>query len=180
FLSGGVDSSAVVATMARLSPRPVKTFSIGFPERDYDELGYARLVASTFGTEHHELVLEPDVLSVIEDLAWHLDEPFGDSSAIPTYMVSKLAAEHVTVVLSGDGGDELFAGYDRYVVERRERSMGRIPAPLRKAAGLVGRAMPEGMKGRNFLRHLALDGADRYLDANMLLREFEKVSLFET
>src|SRR5207244_1889848 len=180
FLSGGIDSSAVVATMAHLTTSPVKTFSVGFPDQEYNELPHARLVAERFGTEHHELMLEPDALDVLEDLAWYLDEPFGDPSAIPTYMVSKLAAEHVTVVLSGDGGDELFAGYDRYVVERRERSMGRIPAPLRKAAGLVGRAMPEGMKGRNFLRHLAVDGADRYLDANMLLREFEKVSLFET
>src|SRR5438034_998154 len=123
FLSGGIDSSAVVATMARLGSRPVKTFSIGFDEKDYDELHYARLAARAFGTEHHELVLEPDVLSVIEDLAWDLDEPFGDPSAIPTYMVSKLAAEHVTVVLSGDGGDELFAGYDRYRVAERERRL---------------------------------------------------------
>jgi asparagine synthase (glutamine-hydrolysing) len=128
FLSGGIDSSSVVATMARLNPLPVKTFSIGFVEDDYNELAYARMVARTFGTEHHELVLEPDVLSVIEELAWYLDEPFGDPSAIPTYMVSKLAAQHVTVVLSGDGGDELFAGYDRYRVEARERWRERLPA----------------------------------------------------
>src|SRR5438552_3082883 len=171
FLSGGVDSSSVVATMAKLSSRPVKTFSIGFSDPEYNELDYARTVARQFETEHHELILEPNVLDVIDDIAWYLDEPFGDSSAIPTYMVSKLAAESVTVVLSGDGGDELFAGYDRYLVERTERKYSRITSPVRKAAGLAGRMMREGMKGRRFLRHLALDGADRYLDANMLFRE---------
>ncbi|PYS30285.1 MAG: asparagine synthase (glutamine-hydrolyzing) [Acidobacteria bacterium] len=178
FLSGGVDSSSVVATMAKISAGPVKTFSIGFTDPDYNELDYARQVAEKFGTEHHELVIEPNVLDVIDDIAWYLDEPFGDSSAIPTYMVSKLASDSVTVVLSGDGGDELFAGYDRYLVERRERKYETIPAPVRKAAGLVGQAMKQGMKGRNFLRHLALDGAARYLDANMVIRECDRASLF--
>jgi asparagine synthase (glutamine-hydrolysing) len=179
FLSGGVDSSSVVATMARLNSGPVKTFSIGFPDKDYDETQYARQVARQFGTDHHELVVDPNVLGVIDDLAWYLDEPFGDSSAIPTYMVSKLAAEHVTVVLSGDGGDELFAGYDRYTKEQKERKMARIPSPVRKIAGFAGSMMNEGMKGRNFLRHLALDGADRYFDANILFKEAQKVALFE-
>ena len=131
---------------------------------------HARKVAKAFNTEHHELVLKPDVVSIVEDLAWYLDEPFGDTSAIPTYMVSKLAAEHVKVVLTGDGGDELFAGYDKYVVERREREYDRVPAALRGFAGAIGDAMPEGMKGRRFLRHLALDGPKRYLDASTLFR----------
>ena len=179
FLSGGVDSSAVVATMARLSPRPVKTFSIGFADEDYNELAYAGEVARACGTEHHELILEPDVLGVLEDLAWHLDEPFGDPSVIPTYMVSQLAGQHVTVVLSGDGGDELFAGYDRYVVEGRERRRERMPAGLRRALGAFARHVPEGMKGRNFLRHLALDGLDRYLDALNFFRREEQRELFQ-
>jgi asparagine synthase (glutamine-hydrolysing) len=179
FLSGGVDSSSVVATMARISSRPVKTFSIGFEEREFNELDYARDVARRFGTDHHELVIEPNVLDMIEDLAWYLDEPFGDPSAIPTYMVSKLAAQHVTVVLSGDGGDELFAGYDRYLVERNERRYGIIPRPLRKLAGLAGGAMRDGMKGRNFLRHLAYDGSDRYLDANVLFRPSDLNTLLQ-
>jgi asparagine synthase (glutamine-hydrolysing) len=179
FLSGGIDSSTVVATMARLSSKPVKTFSIGFTDPEYNELPYARQVANQFGTEHHELVIEPNVLDVIEDIAWYLDEPFGDSSAIPMYMVSKLASESVTVVLSGDGGDELFAGYDRYVVEQRERKYGMVPSVLRKGAGLAGRAMREGMKGRNFLMHVALDGQARYLDANMLFRDRDKAHLFQ-
>jgi asparagine synthase (glutamine-hydrolysing) len=171
FLSGGVDSSAVVATMSRMSARPVKTFSIGFEEAEFNELHYARDVSRRFGTEHHELVIEPNVLNVIDDFAWYLDEPFGDPSAIPTYMVSRLAADTVTVVLSGDGGDELFAGYDRYLVERRERRYRWIPRPIRKLAALAGTAMPEGMKGRNFLRHLQQDGVDRYLDANILFKK---------
>ena len=135
FLSGGIDSSAVVATLARLSPSPVKTFSIGFVEEDFNELRYARRVAERYGTEHHEMIVTPDVLGIVDDLAWYLDEPFGDSSAIPTYVVSKLASEFVTVVLSGDGGDELFAGYDKYVVEWRERRYDVLPGPLRRAIG---------------------------------------------
>jgi len=145
FLSGGIDSSAVVATMSRLSPGPVKTFSIGFDERDYDELAHARTVARQFGTEHHEMVVTPDALDLLDGLVWHLDEPFGDSSAIPTFMVSRLAARSVRVVLSGDGGDELFAGYDKYVVEGRERRYGWMPPPLRWALRAGARAMPEGM-----------------------------------
>jgi asparagine synthase (glutamine-hydrolysing) len=179
FLSGGIDSASVVATMARLSSEPVKTFSIGFADKEYDELAYARRVARQFGTDHHELIVEPNVLGLIDDLAWYLDEPFGDSSAIPTYMVSRLAAEHVTVVLSGDGGDELFAGYDRYVKEQKERRLDGIPFSIRKVAGFAGSLMPDGMRGRNLLRHFALRGPDRYFDANALLRESQKAALFE-
>ena len=178
FLSGGVDSSAVVATMSRLSSRPVKTFSIGFADEDYDELQHARLVARRFRTDHHELVLDPDVVDVIEDLAWFLDEPFGDSSAIPTYIVSKLASEHVTVALTGDGGDELFAGYEKYGVERRERRYERLPQVARRALGRLGERLPPGVRGRNWLRHMALGGADRYLDASTLFSQARLGRLF--
>jgi asparagine synthase (glutamine-hydrolysing) len=178
FLSGGLDSSAVVALMARPAAGRLKTFSIGFAESEFNELHYARDVAAQFGTDHHDLVLRPDVVGIVEDLTWYLDEPFGDTSAIPTYMVSKLASEHVKVVLSGDGGDELFAGYDKYVVEGRERRFDRIPSPLRALAGAVGRAMPDGMTGRRFLQHLALDGAHRYLDASTMFRAAELRKLF--
>jgi asparagine synthase (glutamine-hydrolysing) len=178
FLSGGIDSSAVVATLAAQSTDPVTTFSIGFEEAGYDELVHAREVAARFGTNHHDLVLRPDVVRIVEDLTWYLDEPFGDTSAIPTYMVSKLAAEHVKVVLTGDGGDELFAGYDRYVVESRERVRDGVPRGLRRAAGAVGAMMPEGARGKRFLQHLALDGARRYLDASTLFRADEMQRLF--
>jgi asparagine synthase (glutamine-hydrolysing) len=177
FLSGGVDSSAVVGMMARQIEEPVKTFSIGFPEAEYNELHYARIAARTFGTDHHELVLEPDVLGIIEDLAWHLDEPFGDSSAIPTYMVSRLAARSVKVVLSGDGGDELFAGYDKYEVEGRERRYRFLPRPARAMLAGLYRMMPEGMRGRNYVRHLSLPESDRYLDRITLFRHERLISL---
>lgn len=120
FLSGGVDSSSVVAMMQNATGGPVITSSIGFDEKEFDELRYARSIASRFATTHYERVVRPDTLAVLEKLAWHYDEPFADSSAVPTYYVSKVAREHVTVALSGDGGDENFAGYRRYYFDQRE------------------------------------------------------------
>jgi asparagine synthase (glutamine-hydrolysing) len=178
FLSGGLDSSAVVAHMVGKTERPVTTFSIGFKENSYNELPYADLVARALGTTHHELILEPDILNILDDLVWHLDEPFGDSSAIPTYMVSRMAAEHVKVVLSGDGGDELFAGYDKYRVENREQRFV-LPGSLRAALALVGSRMPEPMRGSNFVYHHSLSGWERYLDASTLFRLQSKRKLLQ-
>ena len=178
FLSGGIDSSAIVAMMSRLSSGPVRTFSIGFREDKYNELSYADLVAKKFGTEHHELTLEPDALSILGDLPWYLDEPFGDPSAIPTFLVSELAAKHVKVLLSGDGGDELFAGYDRYLVEDKEHSY-RLPSPARRALGAIAYMMPEGMKGRNFLRHSSLVGVERYLNSMTFFGREAQKKLFQ-
>ncbi|WP_454065105.1 asparagine synthase (glutamine-hydrolyzing) [Candidatus Nitrospira salsa] len=123
FLSGGIDSSSVVALMSQITGKPVITTSIGFEEKEFDELEYARQVATQFGAQHFEQVVRPDAVGITEKLAWYYDEPFADSSAIPTYYVSKLAREHVTVALSGDGGDELFAGYRRYVFDNREEQL---------------------------------------------------------
>ncbi len=133
FLSGGVDSSSVVAMMQRAMGGPLITSSIGFNENDFNELPYARAVASHFGTDHHEQIVRPDTVAVVEKLAWHYDEPFADSSAVPTYYVSKTAREHVTVALSGDGGDENFAGYRRYYFDRRENLIRSwLPAGVRQ------------------------------------------------
>jgi len=127
LLSGGVDSSVVVALMARNSSRPVKTFSISFPHADFNEAEYARAVAEQFATEHHEFVVEPDIEQTLTYLTSMMEEPFGDSSMVPTYHVCRMARQHVTVALSGDGGDELFAGYDRYQVHIDREKIGAMP-----------------------------------------------------
>jgi asparagine synthase (glutamine-hydrolysing) len=135
-------------------------------------------VANTFDTEHHELIIESDIVPVIEDLAWYLDEPLGDSSVIPTYMVSKLASEHVTVLLSGDGGDEVFGGYDKYVKSEAEQNRS-IPAPVRLMLRLLADGLPNGTPGRHFLRHASLKEPERYLDGFTLFRADEKRKLFQ-
>jgi asparagine synthase (glutamine-hydrolysing) len=165
FLSGGVDSSAVVGNMARLMEQPVKTFSIGFNEDSFNELKYARVAAEHFGTEHHEFIVTPDLCDVIDELVWHFDEPFADSSALPTYMVSKMAREYVTVVLSGDGGDELFGGYTRYVTDKKCAGLEKLPKAVR--SGLlqpVSQMLPHNAPGKNYLYNVSLDAVDRYID----------------
>lgn len=155
FLSGGLDSSTVVALMSQLSDRPVQTFTIGFEESDYSELDDARLVAKHLGTDHHEMIVKPSAIDILPDLVWHLDEPFADSSALPTYYVCRAARQHVTVALSGDGGDEVFAGYTRYRQLDRYRRMERVPSWVR--AGVVKplvRILPFTMPGWNYLHAL--------------------------
>lgn len=148
FLSGGVDSSVVVAFLARLSPRPVKTFTIGFDDRDgFDERPYAAEVAAAYGTEHTEFVVQPDATEVIERLVWHHDQPFGDSSALPTFWLSQLTRRHVTVALSGDGGDELFAGYERFGAALLLGRFDRLPPAVRRAAVAGCGLAPEGLLG---------------------------------
>ncbi len=132
LLSGGVDSSAVVALMAQAMERPVQTFSIGFAEEAFNELAYARQVAQQFGTQHHEMLVTPEVATILPRLIWHYDEPFADKSAIPTLYVAHLARRHVTVVLNGDGGDEAFAGYDKYRFGRWQRGWASVPTALRR------------------------------------------------
>jgi len=152
FLSGGLDSSLVTAAAARVSAAPVKTFTIRVPATGFDESSYARLVASHFGTDHHELTADRASLAVLDDMAAFFDEPLADSSLIPTFLVSRLTRQHVTVALGGDGGDELFAGYNHYRAALRDaRRFAWVPRPLWRAAAAGAGGLPAGLKGRNLL-----------------------------
>jgi len=170
FLSGGIDSSAVVALMSQLQPG-VKTFSIGFDDKDFSELEHARRVAARFGTDHREFVVRPDAIEVIPTLVRHYGEPYADSSAIPTYYLSKLTREHVTVALNGDGGDEAFAGYERYAAMRLAERYHGIPRPIRqRLVDPIIQAIPDPGttrsrlgKARRFVRMIGRGRADRYL-----------------
>lgn len=169
FLSGGVDSSIVVGLMRKLGVNPLRTFSIGFDDPRYDETRYAREVARAFATEHHEHIVTPDAAAALETLAWAYDEPFGDSSAIPTYYVSKWTRASVTVALTGDGGDELMAGYDRYQALRLAGALDFLPGAAREmlshGAGLLPRGKPKSTLNRaaRFLAALGEAPARRYL-----------------
>jgi asparagine synthase (glutamine-hydrolysing) len=179
FLSGGVDSSAIVGLMSQILDKPVKTFSIGFNEDTFNELKYARLAAKHFNTEHHEFIVTPDLVETVDELVWHFDEPFSDPSAMPTYMVSKMARDYVTVVLSGDGGDELFAGYTRYLIDKKRSGLGNLPRVLRK--GLMqplSEALPHRTRGKNFLYNTSLDAVDRYIDSISQFGKLKKNSLY--
>ncbi|HVF42059.1 MAG TPA: asparagine synthase (glutamine-hydrolyzing), partial [Pyrinomonadaceae bacterium] len=171
FLSGGIDSSTVVALMAEESSAPVKTFSIGFEEQDFSELHHARRVAERVGAEHHEFVVRPDAMEVLPTLVEHYGEPYADSSAIPTYYVARETRRHVTVALNGDGGDECFAGYERYAAMRLSERYRKLPGVLREgvirqAVGLLPSS--EIKRGRvrslkRFLRAASLPPVERYL-----------------
>jgi len=167
FLSGGIDSGSVVASMARQSRLPVKTFSIGFEEPRFNELPYARMVAKQYGTEHHESVVQPHALDLLPEIVRHFDEPFGDSSAIPTYIVSQFAVEHVKVALSGDGGDELFGGYESFFLQERLRWADRIPGAARRAIARLAEMLPYSAYGKNYLRMISRPTAlERYFESN--------------
>jgi asparagine synthase (glutamine-hydrolysing) len=186
FLSGGVDSSAVVALMARASREPVLTSSISFGVAGYDETEHARQVADLFHTDHSEFHVTPDTVRVIEKLAWHYDEPFADSSAVPTYYVSETARRRVTVALSGDGGDENFAGYRRYFLDMRENLVrdlvpGALGRPLFRALGrLYPKAdyLPRVFRGKAFLSNVARDAVDAYFFSVSAFHDEEKGDLF--
>lgn len=155
FLSGGIDSSIVVAVMSGILEQPVKTFSIGFNEKEYDELPFARMVAEKYNTDHHEFIVTPDIRDVLPKIVWHYNEPFADSSAVPTYYLAQMTRQHVTVALNGDGSDECFAGYPRYVLTDQARY-------YQKAAWLMGgpllqyaaRLLPDRKERHSFLSRL--------------------------
>jgi asparagine synthase (glutamine-hydrolysing) len=167
FLSGGLDSSSVVASMALQSTEPVKTFSIGFEDARHSELPLAALVAKKYRTEHHEIVVQPDSIGIIRRFVKHFGEPFADSSAIPTFIVSEFAARYVKVALSGDGGDELFGGYTSFRKVQELSRLDRMPQALRKLASWVSRQMPYAAYGKNYLHMVSRpNGLERYFAFN--------------
>lgn len=171
FLSGGIDSSAVVALMSQESSEPVKTFSIGFEEQDFSELHHARRVAEHVGADHHEFIVRPDALEVLPTLVKHYGEPYADSSAIPTYYVARETRKHVTVALNGDGGDEAFAGYERYAAMSLAEKYHRLPALLRESVleqviGFIPTSETRRSRFRDvkrFMQAASLPKVDRYL-----------------
>lgn len=158
FLSGGIDSSIVVGLMSTLLDKPVKTFSIGFEEDRYNELEYARIIAKKFKTDHHELLVKPSAVDLIDELIKFFDEPFGGPSAIPTFLISKFTRQYVTVALTGDGGDEIFAGYDNYRTALKRKKLNLLPKWFRYfLADRVGNKLPYSAPGKRFLQSLSLD-----------------------
>ena len=178
LLSGGIDSSTIVAMMTRNSSKPIKTFSIGFSEEDFDETHYARIVAQRFGTDHYECIVKPDFMSIIDEIVWQFDEPFGDDSALPTYYVSKITREKVTVALSGDGGDEVFGGYPMYLRAIADLEYDKYPSPIKKIAKLMAYAYPRFLpKGRQ-LHKLASCDTDRFIERCFVFDPNSKNALY--
>jgi asparagine synthase (glutamine-hydrolysing) len=177
FLSGGVDSSAVVAFAAEAMPGPLSTFSIGFADQKFDESEYARAVATQFGTSHHELIVTEGAPDLLADLVWHYDQPFGDPSAVPSFHVARITRPHVTVVLNGDGGDESFAGYHRYGINRLAPFF-RLPQPMRDF--LYTAAIPASRRfGRGrFVEGRPEDLAEAYMATMVHLHPLQKPGLY--
>lgn len=185
FLSGGIDSSSVVSLMSELQDEPVITNSIGFSVKAFDELKYASMVSSRYSTDHHEYMVEPKALDILDKLAWHYDEPFGDASSIPTYYVSKMARQNVTVALSGDGGDENFAGYNRYIysnaiIALQKMLPGFIKGSTKSIAAALGGGGigPWGSKIRNKLEEFYISPFDLYFKIISIYKEEEKSLLY--
>lgn len=187
FLSGGIDSSAIVALMAQESSEKVKTFSIGFEEQDFSELHHARRVAEHVGAEHHEFIVRPDAMEILPTLVEHYGEPFADSSAVPSYYVSRETRKYVTVALNGDGGDECFAGYERYAaMNLAQRYTKMLPAAIRNGViRNVARALPEFQsrtnplrKAQRFLAAASLNPVQRYLRWVSAFDEQAKLNLY--
>ena len=177
FLSGGVDSSVVAALAARVSQRPLKTFTIGFSETSHNEMPFARRVAEHIGSEHHELLVSMDMLDVVEALPSMYDEPFADSSAVPTYYVSKATRSAVKVALSGDGGDELFGGYNWYRWVLGTQRLRQALGPLSSSVARAAHFLPKTLKGRHFLRSVGLDFAGSFIERTFIFDDVERAKL---
>jgi asparagine synthase (glutamine-hydrolysing) len=182
FLSGGLDSSLIVAMMARHSTEPVKTFSVGFTSKDFSELPYAQMVAERYGTDHHEVVVQPDMASVVPKLVHHYGEPFADSSALPTWYLCEYTRSGVTVALSGDGGDEAFSGYRRYSHSQTARALRRLPGPLPSMlARTLGRIpIPAAQQVRDYGRRLMQPEHRRFLGLAAHIPYDDRMALYST
>ncbi|MEK6973638.1 MAG: asparagine synthase (glutamine-hydrolyzing) [Nanoarchaeota archaeon] len=175
FLSGGIDSSSIVALMSKFSEKQVKTFSIGFSEQDYDELKYARIVAEHFNTDHKEFVVTPNLLNVIGEIIWSLDEPYSDPGAFPVYYVSKMARRHVTVALAGEGGDEIFAGYPRYHEWPQDNTIKKyktLPSPIKS----LGRNVFSVLGENKLRKYDKIDSLSKMEESELWFEE--KINLF--
>jgi asparagine synthase (glutamine-hydrolysing) len=186
FLSGGVDSSAIVAMMARHSSGRVKTFCIGFDEASYDERAYARMVAERYDTDHHVMVVRPKAAAVLPLLTWHYNEPFADPSAIPTYYVAQMARQHVTVVLNGDGGDESFLGYSRYSQCMETEWINSLPLSLRQLASRIVQSIPPDVDryrvlrvARRWLSYVSEKPSRRYAPSMAYFYDHDKVAGYD-
>lgn len=178
FLSGGIDSTIVVARMAEHSASTVKTFTIGFRDKAFDESDYAAITARMYGTDHHVEMIDPNYAHLIERIVCNFDEPFGDSSALPTYVVSEMIGKYVTVALSGDGGDEVFGGYEIYQESLAQRKFDKVPTPIKNLAKLFDPVYPESLPGRNYLRRFALSSPyDRFIERYKLISDPERKKL---
>ena len=182
FLSGGIDSSAVVYMMSKLSSRPVKTFSIGFEEQEYSELKFAKIIADRFGTEHKEYIVKPNAIEILPKLVWHYNEPYADSSALPSYYVAKMTRQDVTVALNGDGGDECFGGYERFMAARFAEYLKIVPGNLLRS---IADRLPESLGLKDFrtrLKRFLLMASRPYRERHYnwvnVFRDGEKENLF--
>jgi asparagine synthase (glutamine-hydrolysing) len=186
FLSGGIDSSAVVYMMSKLSAKPVRTFSIGFDEESYSELKYARIIAERFKTEHHEYIVTPNAIELLPKLVWHYNEPYADSSALPSYYMAKMTAQEVTVALNGDGGDEDFGGYERFMAARYAELINKAPLPFKdKIIKFIINRIPESLEFKDFktrLRRFLIMSSKPYRERHYnwvtIFRDHEKKNLF--
>ena len=186
FLSGGIDSSAVVYMMSKLSSKPVKTFSIGFDEEKYSELKYAKIIADRFKTEHHEYIVKPNAIELLPKLVWHYNEPYADSSALPSYYVAKMTRQEVTVALNGDGGDEDFGGYERFMAARYAELINKTPFPFKKRIiDSIIKRIPESLEFKDFktrLRRFLVMSSKPYRERHYnwvtIFRDNEKENLF--
>lgn len=185
FLSGGVDSSSVVALMAKLSSKKIKTFSIGFQESEYDERKYARMVAERYDTDHTEMIVTPKAIDILDKIVWHYNEPFADPSAVATFYVSEIAKREVTVVLNGDGGDEIFLGYPRYEICKKYENIGNINPLIKRTSNKISNYIPPSLEkyklprvARRILKNIGSKNSEKYAHSIIYFSDIDKKNCY--